>query len=163
MEKTNKKVNKIISEIRKLKRNGFLKLKPLQGEVRFKCQRCGKCCNSPLPIILTKEDQKNTEVIKKSSTWYGFKVLKGNGKCPFFEKRGCKIYSKRPSVCKAYPFHYDPFTKKFYFDENCPGIGHGKIVSQQKLREIKNYRLSFWRSITSDTKSLLKICQAFFL
>ena len=70
------------------------------------CKRCGKCCRDNLITI-------NNSEYKFLSGSYpllkdhikDFKSSKVIVDCPFLEKdNSCSIYSKRPSICKLFPF-----------------------------------------------------------
>ena len=72
------------------------KVLKLCGEITEKmdaCERCGKCCKSP---ILLPEDVKRLERYAE--------MFNENGACPFFVKGKCMIYEIRPTVCRIYPF-----------------------------------------------------------
>ncbi len=72
------------------------KVLKLCGEITEKmdaCERCGKCCKSPL---LLPED------VKRLGRYA--EMFNENGACPFFVKGKCKIYEIRPTICRIYPF-----------------------------------------------------------
>ena len=64
----------------------------------------------------------------------------GNGDCTFFdgETRRCKIYSVRPPQCRTWPFWNSNLESPDTWKEiqpNCPGAGHGKLYSLEKIHE----------------------------
>jgi len=69
------------------------------------CHRCGKCCNVRYLVKGTPLWLKLFLFVLKPRLLYGWII---NDNCPnlFFDSKGkaaCKIYSKRPNFCKAFP------------------------------------------------------------
>jgi len=86
-------------------------------------------------IILIEDEIKkfHKNEIKKIYDEY-YLSIKNDGFCPFLENEKCNIYNKRPAMCKAYPFYFDPF-RGMGVDRKCPGINQGWT----SLAEIKKY------------------------
>ncbi len=62
-----------------------------------------------------------------------------NGDCVFYSPDGCKIYDVRPSQCRRFPFwkHVMASPKEWEkLKEKCPGIGRGKLYSQDEIEAI---------------------------
>ena len=82
---------------------------------RFRCQKCGLCCETPgAGLLLEKDDferiartvgKKRLKTLcrydKTNDVW----VLRQP--CPFYDRegKGCKIYEIRPLTCTKYPLH----------------------------------------------------------
>jgi len=94
-------------------------------DVGFECDFCGKCCTQRFNdhVYLLSEDAarvsaENPEAIKPSP-YYDFCDQNGcfyvsgysmktkadeNGSCFFLENNRCRIYEKRPLICRIYPY-----------------------------------------------------------
>ena len=89
---------------------------------RFHCTECGKCCKQRADILLTPYDLNRiarylgveiSQVIGEYCVWYVGKssklpvvVMNMQGpeqKCPFLERRKCKIHAAKPTVCALFP------------------------------------------------------------
>jgi Fe-S-cluster containining protein len=90
----------------------------------FVCERCGECC-TVYTVVLSPEDIKNIEALGFAKSHFAvynpdrkegveFTLKRIGGKCIFLEykdaKASCKIYEKRPAICKVYPFFQDEVT-----------------------------------------------------
>ncbi|MBU0459965.1 MAG: YkgJ family cysteine cluster protein [Nanoarchaeota archaeon] len=91
-----------------------LQAKELHHNLKFKCQKCGYCCDHTI-IELSPFDIKNicehlnittTEFHQKYSIFnfiaYPKCILKNRPHCPF-KKNTCTIYQARPIRCRLYP------------------------------------------------------------
>lgn len=122
--------------------------------IRFKCIKCGICCGNTEKktrhiLLLQKEANKIADAIKqpidsfaieivgKSPYCYEMKKTK-EGKCIFLKRNRCILYSKRPLICKYYPFgletHEDQ--QKIFYTNECSGIGKGKIIRQSDFHRL---------------------------
>jgi len=77
------------------------------------CAKCRRCCHvdagePPLEITLTAEER----------TRYGHLCLERE--CRHLGEHGCTLKDEKPFSCKLYPLAYDPDTRDFYYDVECP-------------------------------------------
>lgn len=89
---------------------------------RFRCTECGKCCKQREDILLTPYDLNRIaryldievgKVIQDYCVWYVGKSSRlpvvamdmqgSEQKCPFLERRKCKIHVAKPTVCALFP------------------------------------------------------------
>lgn len=117
--------------------------------LRWKCVRCATCCGDTEKrarhvLILASEAQAIAagtgmhieEFARRleNSKPYRFEVRKNNNKCMFLSSVSCSIYSKRPLVCRFYPFllkRSESGTLEFELPEHeCQGIGRGRKLTQ---------------------------------
>ncbi len=92
-------------------------VKQLYNKFKFKCKRCGFCCDNtiiqlyPFDIknicnnlnITTAELHKNHSVFKLDKNNILRCILKNRPKCPFNDNSNCKIYESRPIRCRLFP------------------------------------------------------------
>ena len=115
--------------------------------IRFKCVKCGICCGNTQErtrhVLLLDEEANEiakatnqpisefaTEIEKRAP--YSYEMKKEDDKCVFLKENLCVIYSKRPIICRFYPFgltNSEP-QKTFYYTKECPGIGKGLIMNE---------------------------------
>jgi Fe-S-cluster containining protein len=117
--------------------------------IRFKCVKCGICCGNTQErtrhVLLLDEEAKEiatatnqsisefaTEVQKRVPYRYEMKKTIEDGKCVFLRENRCVIYSKRPLICRFYPFGFTnrEQQKTFYYTKECPGIGRGAAMNE---------------------------------
>ncbi len=77
------------------------------------CAECRRCCNTeqgqaPLEITLTATE----------ADQIGEFCLDGN--CQYLGDKGCTLGSKKPFSCTLYPLSYNPKSRSFSFDTECP-------------------------------------------
>ena len=126
--------------------------------VRFECQRCAQCCGDSLHrgrnILLLESDVRqisNTmglrplSFVSRSTITqpYRYRMKKRNGKCVFLDGKACRIYNIQPLICRFYPFSLKKGNNGYRFEvsEECPGIGLGKTLAQEKFeRMVKEAR-----------------------
>jgi hypothetical protein len=119
--------------------------------LQFSCRRCGSCCTGePGYVFLRKED--GTAIADflglKEETFrevYTRKALgrislseEKDGRCVFFTGRGCRIYAARPVQCRTFPFWSWHLSRSENWDDaalECPGMGRGKLHSQEEIKE----------------------------
>jgi len=117
--------------------------------LRWKCVRCATCCGDTEKrtrhvLILASEAQtiaaETGMPIKEFSQRvrnfkpYEFEIRKKNNRCVFLDGVSCSIYSKRPLICRFYPFvmkRSESGTLEFELPEQeCQGIGRGRKLTQ---------------------------------
>jgi Fe-S-cluster containining protein len=122
---------------------------------RFKCIRCGICCGDTKKktrhiLILEEEAQSIALATKKPISefavklegkepyTYEMKKTSNGGKCLFLNDQNCTAYSKRPLICRFYPFGLETnqTQKTFYFTTECPGIGKGKLIQETDYQKL---------------------------
>jgi Fe-S-cluster containining protein len=131
--------------------------------VRFKCIKCGICCgdtkermrhilllDEEATLIASTTKMPISDFAAKSNekTPYHYEMKKNetDGKCIFLKENRCSIYSKRPLICRFYPFGLvtnKDRRKIFYFTSECIGMEEGKTMKEndfQKLLEQANKR-----------------------
>lgn len=124
----------------------------------FQCQKCGRCCHDlilrdenivrGLTLIPGEEHHFPCELIKpavgigKRPYDKNFKVIAYqliSDSCPNLVNKLCKIYNKRPSSCRQYPFSLDlgkDGQTLIGFDMNCPAL-------QEMVNMNSNMQLDF--------------------
>lgn len=77
------------------------------------CAQCQRCCHvdpgyPALEVTLTKQEKKGlgSVCIEKS--------------CDHLGDTGCTLGDAKPFSCKLYPLAFNPKTKAFFFDTDCP-------------------------------------------
>ena len=125
-------------------------------KVRFKCVKCGICCGDTEErtrhiLLMEEEAEKIASTTRKpihdfavklaNRTPYRYEMKKATseGKCIFLEENRCTIYSKRPLICRFYPFGLETRQNKqkaFYFTSECPGIGKGITMGENEFRNL---------------------------
>jgi Fe-S-cluster containining protein len=125
-------------------------------KVRFKCLKCGICCGDTQErkrhiLLLDEEAQDIAKTARKSiddiaskveenrAYAYEMKKDKTSGKCIFLNANRCTIYSKRPLICRFYPFGLETNQKQqnvFFFTNECPGIGKGTTMKTNDFRKL---------------------------
>ena len=126
---------------------------PWRRVEKWKCVRCGKCCEE-LDVMVTSEEEKRLrkfgDVFRRGKVLVYLKKI--DGRCIFFRSGICAIYPERPMACVKYPFYFRSTGGEesyfggyhVYVDSNCPGVvlGHpteSLIDTIQNL--LKNERL----------------------
>ena len=77
------------------------------------CAECKRCCNTeqgqaPLELTLTASENDNLGQ---------FCV---DGDCQYLGSKGCTLGAKKPFSCTLYPLSYNPKSRRFSFDTECP-------------------------------------------
>lgn len=107
------------------------------SDLVFKCKKCGTCCQALFVeefgmlagLCLTEEEAKNFDPKliapyiaigdKKPTTIIYYQLVLSD--CPHLnEKNECKIYEKRPLICRVFPVHPDPIRVQIM--PKCPQI-----------------------------------------
>ena len=125
-------------------------------KVQFKCAKCGICCGDTRERkrhILLLNDEANelasttnqpisdlaSKIEDKSPYDYEMKKKVEDGKCVFLRQNRCTMYSKRPLICRFYPFGLKTTEKEqriFYYTKECPGIGKGKLMGKKDFHKL---------------------------
>lgn len=119
--------------------------------LRFKCQRCGKCCRGEPGYIWVsvEEIKKIAKYLGISLDEFGRKYLKkvdsryslvefANGDCVMYND-GCKIYPVRPCQCATFPFWQRNLRTPGAWEkvmQLCPGVSNGPLYSQKEIQNI---------------------------
>jgi Fe-S-cluster containining protein len=117
--------------------------------IRFKCVKCGICCGNTQErtrhVLLLDEEADRiasgtnqpisdfaSEIEDRTPYRYEMKKTAEDGKCVFLKQNRCIIYSKRPLICRFYPFGLttNEQQKTFYYTKECPGIGRGETLRE---------------------------------
>ena len=124
--------------------------------IRFHCTYCGICCGD------TKEKKRHILMLNEEAVLISIKIKmkisdfanicldkkpyfyemnkNENGKCIFLSSENkCNIYSKRPLICRFYPFELinQPIDNyEFRFTNECPGINNGKPLDKKYFIEL---------------------------
>jgi Fe-S-cluster containining protein len=115
--------------------------------ITFQCRKCGTCCKNPIEdvngiatglLLTVKEISLFPSEMVSPKFAIGFKKPKkiihyqlNVNDCPHInEKNECRIYEKRPLMCKAFPYESGTISVK------CPEIGNRVKVNQRYGVEI---------------------------
>jgi len=131
--------------------------------IRFACSRCGICCGNTEQkqrhILLVQSEverisgfagQQIPEFAEKieGRAPYVFEMKKTReGHCVFLKGNKCWIYSKRPMICRFYPFELRPVADErfeFLCTNECPGIGKGRLLHEEYFRKL--FQLALMRT-----------------
>ncbi len=121
--------------------------------LHFECTGCGACCKLGGGFVYpTLEDvgfaarHLDMSINSFTETYMelhdGQYVFKNEGdNCIFYGENGCTIYDARPIQCRTFPF-WKTNLKSHYrwklIEEECEGIGKGKLFSMDEIEAIKN-------------------------
>lgn len=77
------------------------------------CAQCQRCCHidgdfPPLEVSLT----------RKEANLYGSICIESS--CTHLGARGCDLGEAKPVSCKLYPLSFEPVSRTFHFDVECP-------------------------------------------
>ncbi len=121
--------------------------------IRFKCQKCGACCNRPGYVYLNWDDIEHLiaffHITEKSfmdeytTKDNGYLVLKNiGGKCIFIqEDNSCRVQMAKPLQCTSWPFWTNNLKSAYCWERTrkiCPGIGLGPLYDKNKIEKIMN-------------------------
>jgi len=118
--------------------------------LRFKCQKCGRCCQShgdysyvylslPERRRLARHLGLMTQVftrrfcVKTDGLYHLRDPHKG---CLFLTKGRCGVYEARPRQCRTWPFWPENMNRIVWFGEvsrDCPGIGEGPLIDSARI------------------------------
>ncbi len=122
-----------------------------ENGIRFECQKCGACCDVEGGMVYLLESD-----LKAISSFLGIPpspfmeeyvtededknlVIKDNhpSRCRFLDQKSCQIYPVRPAQCRTFPFWSTYLKSEDSFASlTCPGIGKGKVIDADKIREL---------------------------
>ena len=119
------------------------------------CATCQRCCHvdpgfPPLEVTLTREEKK------------GLGSVCIENSCEHLGDAGCTLGDAKPLSCKLYPLAFNPKTKAFFFDIDCPLMPMYESQLQDPASEASNHlrqmseAVKGWRSEGSsgEAKSL---------
>ena len=124
------------------------------GGVRFGCTCSGKCCTlhgDYAYVFLRREEERQIATrlalsVREFRKRYTRRVSVGqrslvfpDGHCVFLVDRRCAIYEDRPRQCRTWPFweeNLDPRVWEHEVASFCPGVGRGRLYSEQEIREV---------------------------
>lgn len=153
-EQTIKEILKLVKENKK---KGYLKLVKINKNIKFECQKCGRCCY--MAVLFTEEDLKRYHPLG----WHSYSAVFGDGirkahkknsSCIFLRENACEIYENRPICCRSYPFYLDPITDQLYADSSCPGMGRGEKLKTDGLDKIKECRSEHYKALNLSAKEI---------
>ena len=77
------------------------------------CAQCQRCCHvdedyPALEVTLTQQEQQV----------YGSVCIES--RCDHLGSAGCQLGDAKPVSCKLYPLSFDPHSRSFHFDVECP-------------------------------------------
>ena len=135
--------------------------------LHFECIQCGRCCSGPAEgyIWVTRPEIKLIADFLKISTRQLRKTyLKRVGlrttiiehsstkDCIFLQeiagKKGCVIYSVRPSQCRIWPFWSENLKSRNSWNkaaQKCPGINRGRLYTADQIKKIKKAK-KWWQN-----------------
>jgi Fe-S-cluster containining protein len=125
------------------------------GGVRWRCNRCGRCCRDAegheRRVLLLDRDIERIEdsgaegfyEATGESPFTGI-MLKRGGACVFLTPQGCGIYEDRALLCRTYPFWVERKGETFIIktDEQCPGLGGGPELDEKFYCDLLTYALA---------------------
>ena len=120
--------------------------------LRFECQRCGRCCRGPGNVWVTElEIERIAGGLGLSRSDFGRRYLRlvhdrislvdgPSGDCVFYDaRRGCTVYSDRPTQCRTFPFWPRLLETEAAWKEagaSCLGIGQGRLFTKDEVEAI---------------------------
>ncbi|MDD4331726.1 MAG: YkgJ family cysteine cluster protein [Methanosarcinaceae archaeon] len=135
------------------------KLAGIIQEIGFKCELCGRCCTKEFndyvflldrDVAIIKEIEEKglvpapyPEFCDQKGRFYGSGYAlktKADGTCVFLEAGRCKIYGKRPTICRVYPYmlHREADAKGAVAWRQLSGLNkHGSYYSKLGKAECK--------------------------
>ena len=132
--------------------------------IRFACSRCGICCGNTEKkqrhiLLLQSEAERISglteqqipefaeEIEGRAPYVFEMKKTREGGQCVFLKGSKCRIYSKRPMICRFYPFELRPVADErfeFLCTNECPGIGKGRLLHEEYFRKL--FQLALMRT-----------------
>jgi len=120
--------------------------------LRFKCTGCGDCCTGGPGYVWVTQAEIDALAARLELTPAAFerKYVRNVGvrrslkerknyDCVFLDaQRRCTVYEDRPLQCRTWPFWNSNLKSPEAWQhtcEVCPGSGHGKLYSLEKIEE----------------------------
>ena len=105
---------------------------PEQSMLFDHCAQCQRCCHvdpgfPPLEVTLTKQEKK------------GLGSVCIENSCEHLGATGCTLGDAKPFSCKLYPLAFNPKTKAFFFDTDCPLMPAYQSQLQDPASEASNH------------------------
>jgi Fe-S-cluster containining protein len=107
------------------------------------CAECQRCCHidagyPSLEITLTAAEIK---------THHSICIER---RCAHLGANGCRLGNQKPFSCQMYPLVYEPHTKRFFYDSECPVMPR----YLEQLRIPRSAARRHWRQIQTTIKAL---------
>jgi Fe-S-cluster containining protein len=119
--------------------------------LRFECTQCGHCCTGDPGIVYVAPaelaplaaalDLTPDETLQRYLLpWRDGHTVRedADGRCLFYDK-GCRVYTARPTQCRTWPFWLSNLRSRTRWEQvakACPGIGRGRLYSQEEILTI---------------------------
>ncbi|HPE62948.1 MAG TPA: YkgJ family cysteine cluster protein [Methanothrix sp.] len=126
--------------------------------IGFRCVRCGDCCRGEDNSVAVFPFEVRDIVDETGEGWIAavepplegewdsqgnfhtleWRLAKAGRDCKYYSEDGCRIYGKRPLLCKTYPFYLEEGRLRW---SECRGLG-GEIDAEEatKLAELIKWR-----------------------
>ena len=110
------------------------------------CATCQRCCHvdpgfPPLEVTLTREEKK------------GLGSVCIENSCEHLGDAGCTLGDAKPLSCKLYPLAFNPKTKAFFFDIDCPLMPMYESQLQDPDSEAANHLRQMSEAVKELSKS----------
>ena len=110
------------------------------------CATCQRCCHvdpgfPPLEVTLTREEKK------------GLGSVCIENSCEHLGDAGCTLGDAKPLSCKLYPLAFNPKTKAFFFDIDCPLMPMYESQLQDPASEASNHLRQMSEAVKELSKS----------
>jgi Fe-S-cluster containining protein len=110
------------------------------------CATCQRCCHvdpgfPPLEVTLTREEKK------------GLGSVCIENSCEHLGDAGCTLGDAKPLSCKLYPLAFNPKTKAFFFDIDCPLMPMYESQLQDPDSEASNHLRQMSEAVKGLSKS----------
>jgi len=107
------------------------------------CAQCQRCCHvdpgfPPLEVTLTQQEKK------------GLGSVCIENHCEHLGGAGCTLGESKPFSCKLYPLAFNPKSKAFFFDTDCPLMP----TYQSQLHDPASEASSHLRQMTDTVQAL---------
>ena len=128
--------------------------------IRFECQGSGQCCTSHGEsgyVYVMRSDRKRLaqhlglsardflrQYCRKVFGRWALVDRVDTEDCIFLKGKRCSAYAARPTQCRTWPFwpvHMSPKAWKKDVASYCPGVGKGRLYSEEEIVKILNEQL----------------------
>jgi Fe-S-cluster containining protein len=120
--------------------------------LKFECERCGTCCTGEPGCVWVTPDEADSiaHFLGLFTAEFAAKYLRRagshdslielpDGRCIFYNDKGCGIYAVRPRQCRTFPFWPSIIASREAWtrcQEECPGIGKGRLFSAEEIEAL---------------------------
>lgn len=131
----------------------------IAAQMAFICQRCGRCCQGIMAVMIRPEECRNvanslgislknfiklyTEKSRRSEEGFLLRGTSQQKSCPFYDETvGCRIHKVRPTVCRVYPcMNAEEGQIEPHFYTTCPGCNElvEEVYATQLAPDISGY------------------------